>query len=219
MGFDGICNLLKIDALDVSLLRCFTLCMISETKAHGLPVGFIDPETMSLSTITCDKSYVVDYLTKALMKQFVKDCIMFAHDTGDQWILVVLIPRWGKVLYFDSMRSEKRDHSLLKDVINEAYLSICRLKKCEEKLLVHVTKFPCHQQPLGNTSGFYTANHMLEAMRILDVENPKDFEVSTTPLNTDELVNIQEKIASFIMDQVISSKGDHHYQNPRVTAN
>ena len=93
--------------------------MILETNAHALPVGFLDPETMSLSTITCDKSYVVDYMTKALKQLVKKDCIMFAHDTGDQWILVVLIPRCGKVLYFDSMRSEKRDHSLLKDVINE----------------------------------------------------------------------------------------------------
>ena len=45
--------------------------MILETKAHALPMGFLDPETMSLSTITCDKSYVVDYMTKAL-KQLVK---------------------------------------------------------------------------------------------------------------------------------------------------
>jgi len=174
VGFNGLCNLLKIDALDVSLLRCFSLCMILETKAHALPMGFLDPETMSLSTITCDKSYVVDYMTKALKQLVVKDCIMFAHDTGDQWILVALIPRWGKVLYFDSMRSEPRDHSLLKNVINEAYLSICRLKGCDEKSLVHVTKFPCHHQPaVGNESGFYTANHMMEALRILDVENPK----------------------------------------------
>jgi len=46
----------------------------------------------------------------------------------------------------------------------------------------------------------------------------QEFEVSTTPLDKDELLKIQEKIASFIMDQVISSNGDHHYQNPRFTA-
>ena len=72
--------------------------MILETKAHALPMGFLDPETMSLSTITCDKSYVVDYMTKALKQLVKKDCIMFAHDTSDQW--------------------------------------------CDEKSLVHVTKFP-----------------------------------------------------------------------------
>ena len=66
--------------------------MILETKAHALPVGFLDPETMSLSTITCDKSYVVDYLTKALKQLVKKYCIMFAHNIGDKWILVVLIP-------------------------------------------------------------------------------------------------------------------------------
>jgi len=52
----------------------------------------------------------------------------------------------------------------------------------------------CHQQPaVGNESGFYKANHMMDALRILDVENPKEFEVSTAPLDKDELLKIQEK--------------------------
>ena len=51
--------------------------MISESKAHALLVGFHDPEMMYLSTITCDKSYVVDYLTKALKQLVKKDGIMF----------------------------------------------------------------------------------------------------------------------------------------------
>jgi hypothetical protein len=39
--------------------------MIIETKAKALPVGFLDSELMSLSTIQSDKSYVVDYVIKA----------------------------------------------------------------------------------------------------------------------------------------------------------
>jgi len=38
------------------------------------------------------------------------------------------------------------------------------------------------------------------------------------PLDKGELLKIQEKFASFIMDQVIGSNGDHHYQNPRFSA-
>ena len=44
---------------------------------------------------------------------------MFAHNTGGHWILVVIIPKWNKALYFDSQRSNARDYSVLKEVINE----------------------------------------------------------------------------------------------------
>ena len=77
-------------------------------------MGFLDPETMSLSTITCDKSYVVDYLTKALKQLVKKYCIMFAHNIGDKWILGT---------HSKSKRSKSRDHSLLKDILNEEVVS------------------------------------------------------------------------------------------------
>ena len=37
-----------------------------ETKAKSVPVGFLDPQMMSLSTMNQDRSYVVDYVTKDL---------------------------------------------------------------------------------------------------------------------------------------------------------
>ena len=44
---------------------------------------------------------------------------MFAHNTGGHWILVVIIPKWNKTLYFDSQMSKARDYSVLNEVINE----------------------------------------------------------------------------------------------------
>ena len=41
----------------------------------------------------------------------------------------------------------------------------------------------------------------------------QEFEVMTTPLDTDVLHGIREKIASFIMNQVISEKGEFHCRN------
>ena len=58
-------------------------------------------------------------LGKALHKFARKKLIMFAHNTCGHWILVVIIPKWNKVLYFDSERSKVRDYSVLKEVINE----------------------------------------------------------------------------------------------------
>lgn len=93
--------------------------MVVETKAKSLPVGFLDPAVMSLSTMSSDKSYVVEYVAKAFRHYAKKDCIMFAHHLDGHWILVAVIPRWSKVLYFDSIRSRASGHSLLKEVIDE----------------------------------------------------------------------------------------------------
>ena len=48
-------------------------------------MGFLDPELMSLSNITSDKSYVVDYLGRALNHYAKKEIIMFPHNP--QWPL------------------------------------------------------------------------------------------------------------------------------------
>jgi len=42
--------------------------MIVETREKSVPVGFLDPELMSMSTMDQDRSYVVEYLGKALHK-------------------------------------------------------------------------------------------------------------------------------------------------------
>ena len=90
-----------------------------ETREKSVPVGFLDPELMSMSTIDQERSYVVEYLRKALHKFARKKLIMFAHNTGGHWILVVIIPKWNKALYFDSERYKAHNYSVLKEIINE----------------------------------------------------------------------------------------------------
>ncbi|TVU43662.1 hypothetical protein EJB05_10148, partial [Eragrostis curvula] len=214
VAFADLYELFHYDALDMSILRCYTLHMVKEAKAKALPVVFLDPELMSLSTITVHKSYVVDYVTKAFGKCAKKQCIMFAHNPGGHWILVAIVPKWNKVLYFDSLRSRPCNHNLLKEALDEAFLSYTTTYGMVSKKLAHVTKFPCHQQRPGNECGFYTAHHMMLALGLLDVDKPEDLEVVTTPLGEDVLDNIREDIASFIMSEVIDKKGEFHCQRP-----
>ncbi|TVT99675.1 hypothetical protein EJB05_54936, partial [Eragrostis curvula] len=241
VAFADLYELFHYDALDMSILRCYTLHMVKEAKAKALPVVFLDPELMSLSTITVHKSYVVDYVTKAFGKCAKKQCIMFAHNLGAHWILVAIVPKWNKVLYFDSQRSRPCNHDLLKEALDEAFLSYTTTYGMVSKKLAHVTKFPCirpdmqsafalmkhnsdlldfhkmytcHQQRPGNECGFYTAHHMMLALGLLDVDKPEDLEVVTNPLGEDVLDNIREDIASFIMSEVIDKKGEFHCQRP-----
>ena len=76
--------------------------MIKETKEKSVPVGFLDPQMMSLSTMNQDRSYVVDYMTKTMQKLARKKLIMFAYNKVGHWILVFFIPKSRKALYFDS---------------------------------------------------------------------------------------------------------------------
>ncbi|RLN28319.1 hypothetical protein C2845_PM05G17070 [Panicum miliaceum] len=209
-------DLFNVDALDVSLLRFFTLQMVQETKEWPAPVGFLDPELMPLSTIRSCPSYVVEYVTKALQKHSKKKFIMFAHNTIGHWVLVIIIPKWKKVLYFNSLRSQARDHLSLKEVINEAFNVHCTTMKVDNSSgLQHVTKFSCHQQPPGNACGFYVVNHMMDAMELLSIDGDREeeFEVRTNALSQEELHAIHEKIANFLMNQVISEKGEFHWRN------
>ena len=49
--------------------------------------------------------------------------------------------------------------------------------------------------------------------------NTQDFEVMTNPIDQDVMVKIRERIASFIMTQVINPKGEFHCDNPGLNYN
>ena len=52
------------------------------------------------------------------------------------------------------------------------------------------------------------------SLQVADFVLPmQEFEVPTTPLSDDDLHPIQEKLSFFIMDQVISKKGEFHCNN------
>jgi hypothetical protein len=95
--------------------------MVQKVKDDGLPVGIMDPQMFLKSYIRANESSVLDYV-KGVLNHFAKfsnSLIMFPHNTGDHWLLVVIIAKWNKVLYLDSDRSKQRDHGLLKSVINK----------------------------------------------------------------------------------------------------
>lgn len=95
--------------------------MAQTVREDGLPVAILDPQMFSRSCIRSNESFVVDYVKSAFNHYAMEadSVIMFAHNTGGHWLLVVIIPKWKKVLYLDSDRSKQRDHALLKSVINQ----------------------------------------------------------------------------------------------------
>ena len=95
--------------------------MVQKVMEDGLPVGIMEPQVFLKSSIRCNESAVVDYV-KSVLNHYAKEpdsLITFPHNTGDHWLLVVIISKWNNVLFLDSDRSKQRDHTLLKKVINQ----------------------------------------------------------------------------------------------------
>ena len=83
-----------------------------------MPIGLLDPDPLSIDSMTRDRGFSVSYLEKSLKKHAKKDYVMFAYNCGVHWIAIIIIPRWQKVLYLDSNRGRKTDLSVLKSVID-----------------------------------------------------------------------------------------------------
>ena len=95
--------------------------MVQKVKDDGLSVGIMDPPMFLKSNMRSNESSIMEYV-KSVLNHYAKEpdsLITFPHNTGDHWLLVVIIPKWNKVLYLDSDRSKQWDHTLLKTVINQ----------------------------------------------------------------------------------------------------
>ncbi|XP_021309182.1 uncharacterized protein LOC110432717 [Sorghum bicolor] len=152
--FKGIYMLNSSD-FEVGLVRS----LFVEAKAKDIPVGFLDPQLMSLDSIKFDRAAVLQYVQKAFTKYTGKDFIMFAYNSGGHWVVLIVIQKWNKVIYLDSNKSGNHDFSMLKLLIDEAFATHTSKMKDKPKPLTHAAKYACHQQSIsGKGSSFYAAH-------------------------------------------------------------
>ena len=83
-----------------------------------MPVGIIDPDPVLMKTMNTDRGYSIDYLEYCLRKYAKKKFVMFAHNCGGHWIIVIIARMWQKVIYLDSNRGKKSDLTLIKSMID-----------------------------------------------------------------------------------------------------
>ena len=84
-----------------------------------MPIGLLDPDPLSIDSMTRDRGFSVSYLEESLKKHAKKYYVTFAHNYGVHWIVVIIISMWQKVLYLDSNRGRKTYLSELKSMIDE----------------------------------------------------------------------------------------------------
>ena len=77
--------------------------MIKETKKKE-PIRFLHSEAISISVIKVHDDYVVDYVARIMQYYSKMDYLLGAHNTGDNWILLIICLKWNLVWYLDSSR-------------------------------------------------------------------------------------------------------------------
>jgi Ulp1 family protease len=152
------------------------------------------------------------------------DHVFFSLLCSDHWVLIVIVPKWNKVFYLDSMIRPPgypdRDFTLIKGAIDEACVifkargGATQFKKGHQKLS-HSFKVPCKQQPQGSvTCGFYVCAHMDELVR---QDNPhweeQDFMKVFVGENYDwrkDFARIRETFAHFFNHDVLHHTGEFY---------
>ncbi|RLM79854.1 hypothetical protein C2845_PM12G10760 [Panicum miliaceum] len=145
--FCDLYDLFNLDALDISLLRCFSLKMYEPAKDMGIDVGFLDPQIFSATMIQCNSNTVIIAIAKPMNHDFV----VGAYNTGGHWVLVVIVMKWNIVFYLDFAKQvPKQKFQDVQQVINCA-LGQYMLTKGETAKskstpkLTHKTDFKLHQ--------------------------------------------------------------------------
>jgi hypothetical protein len=56
--------------------------LIVEARGNSAPVGLLDPDALSIKTMSSDRGYSVAYLERCLRKYAKEKYVMFAHNYG-----------------------------------------------------------------------------------------------------------------------------------------
>ncbi|TVU01375.1 hypothetical protein EJB05_53144, partial [Eragrostis curvula] len=125
VDYADLYDLFNIDALDMSIVRVFTLYMHKESKNNNWPIAVLDPQMLVLSVIKDDKDgEVVTYVAKAISQSSkTKEFLMFPCNTGGHWIAVIIFLKWKTIYYLDSLlhSGTNYDIEILTDLLDRAW--------------------------------------------------------------------------------------------------
>ncbi|RLM69217.1 hypothetical protein C2845_PM17G05110 [Panicum miliaceum] len=85
-------DLFNLDALDISLLRCFSF------KRDGVRCWIVDPQLFSATGNQCKSNDVIDQIAKLMNNDFV----VGAYNTDGHWVLCAQQPSWSMLCGFNA---------------------------------------------------------------------------------------------------------------------
>ncbi|PVH64317.1 hypothetical protein PAHAL_2G236100 [Panicum hallii] len=220
VAWSDLFDLFNLDALDLSLIRCFALHMQQETRRRtGKKCGYIDPQMMTVTFMNSDRDSLVRYMVKCMGVHADKEHIVVPYNLGDHWVTLIINVRSKQVFYLDSSipsdesgAPQIRDYSLVISILDESLDRHLRAsegyKEQRQVAFTHHTAWTCTRQPSGNSCGFYVCHNMLLVAEKPDFMDEDDYFNRTTLGNVQD---IRERPAGFLMMEVINKKGEFHF--------
>ena len=92
--------------------------MLIKARSSNLPVGFLDPLMVAKDTIDQDTPLVERYIAAGLLGCVKKEYVLMPFLQNFHWILIVIVPKWNKVYYLDSLSKNKMDFTVVSQVID-----------------------------------------------------------------------------------------------------
>ena len=92
--------------------------MLTEARSSKSPIGFLDPRLVAIDTINEDASFIESYITSTLLAHCDKEFVLMPYNEHFHWILIVLIPKWNKAIYVDSLSKKKSKYTAIAEILD-----------------------------------------------------------------------------------------------------
>nr|ABB46793.1 hypothetical protein LOC_Os10g07000 [Oryza sativa Japonica Group] len=102
VDFKDLFDLYRLQAVDTSLLKCYSLLSWQWCQKHAPEVAFLDPQVVTITNLQNDRQGMVNYIYDTLWSRRDKEYIMCAYNQYAHLILLFITPKWSTCHYLNS---------------------------------------------------------------------------------------------------------------------
>ncbi|KAL6607938.1 hypothetical protein ACP70R_041001 [Stipagrostis hirtigluma subsp. patula] len=228
------------DKLDINLLTVWCLMQYNDAQKLNAPVAFLDPQRICFSQFNIKlrdndprikgkkkkekekiiaeirskhRRDVAAYIGHVFLHRQDAKYIMAPYHFGDHYICIMIMPRWSRLVVFDSSDLPLKDYKDFIDILQIAYRWYIYKggehdpEKTQEMAVR--TKFPCHKQGFNTVLCGYYVCEFLRLRKRYRTTNPEDEWIAQADhrLTDQDITNIIADMCRFIMHEVIHQDG------------
>nr|AAK92601.1 Hypothetical protein [Oryza sativa Japonica Group]AAP52262.1 transposon protein, putative, CACTA, En/Spm sub-class [Oryza sativa Japonica Group] len=220
INYKGIYELYQLDALDVSIMSCWTLMEIKRARRRGVfDTGFIDPQKVNVAMLDEYPQATEDNLVHLLKAQHYKMFILLPYNAEFHWVLLLFDLEACVVNVYDSMDKKESTFDQVFELIDRAWYRFRHLVHGNwRERLRRKFKFPCAKQAQGtNLCGYYVCEncHCL-ADQIINTRELDVIRMRDNLTQKEFIAAVQEQLMGFINKQILDPEGEFYYDGNTI---
>nr|ABA95125.1 transposon protein, putative, CACTA, En/Spm sub-class [Oryza sativa Japonica Group] len=221
INFKGIYEVYQLDALDVSIMSCWTLMEIQRARWRRVfDTGFIDPRRVNVAMLDQYPQETEDNLVHLLKAQHYKTFILLPYNTEFHWVLLLFDLSACTVNVYDSMDKKESTFDKVFELIDRAWFRFRHLVRGNwRERLRRRFKFPCAKQKQGtNLCGYYVCEYCHCLADQIITTRELDFIRMRDNLTTHKefIAAVQEQLMGFINEEILDPKGEFYYDGNTI---